>query len=89
VDAKPSSDISPQSTAAPTLLHDSSSTHSANTPSITSSLPPHIAKLFVVHVVEGHQKKMLARLSDAAGDRVRRRRCAEIISHDLWENAVR
>lgn len=89
MEANPSSDSSPQSSAAPTLLHDTNSTHSASTPSITSSLPPHIAKLFAVHVVEGHNKKMLARLTDAAGDRVRRRRCAEIISHDLWENAVR
>ena len=42
-----------------------------------------------MHVIEGHFKKLSDRLNDAGGDRVRRRRCAEIISHDLWENAVR
>lgn len=86
MDANPSSDVSPQSSAAPTLLHETNSTHSANTPSLTSTLPHHIAKLFAVHVVEGHHRKMLQRLNEAGGDRVRRRRCAEIISRDLWEN---
>ena len=86
MEANPSSDSSPQTSAGPTLLHDTNSTHVANTSSITSTLPPNIAKLFAVHVVEGHHTKMFDRLSDSAGDRVRRRRCAVIIARDLWEN---
>ena len=88
MEANPSSDSSPQTSAGPTLLHDTNSTHVANTSSITSTLPPNIAKLFAVHVVEGHHKKMFDRLADAAEDRVRRRRCAEIISKDLLEHEL-
>lgn len=83
MDADPSSDFGPESSAATTNPH---VPHASN---LSSSLPPHIAALFGVHVIEGHFKKLSDRLTDAAGDRVRRRRCAEIISHDLWENAVR
>jgi hypothetical protein len=61
---------------------------SAKSPNLASSLPPHIAMRFSVHVIEAHSRKLLNRLNDSAGDRVRRRRCAEIISNDLWENAV-
>lgn len=80
MDALPSSDRGPESSAA---IPTPRIPQYAN---LSSSLPPHIAKLFAVHVVEGHFKKLSERLTDAAGDRVRRRRCAEIISRDLWEN---
>ncbi len=56
---------------------------------LTRSLPPHLAALFGAHVVESHARKLAARLEDHVGDCLRRRRCAEIISQDLWENERR
>jgi hypothetical protein len=80
VDATPKTDSGPESSAAITIPQ------SANPSSLTSGLPAHIAALFSMHVIEGHYTKLSARLNDADGDRVRRRRCAEIISQDLWEH---
>lgn len=81
MDALPSPDRGPESSAAIPTSHD------LQHHNLSSSLPPHIAKLFAVHVLEGHFKTLSDRLRDSGGERVRRRRCAEIISHDLWENA--
>jgi len=80
VDATPSSDRGPESSAAIT------NPQVAQEANLSSSLPGHLTTLFSMHVIEGHFKKLSDRLSDSGGDRVRRRRCAEIISQDLWEN---
>ena len=80
MDPTPKTDSGPESSAAIRIPQP------ATPPSLTSSLPSQIAALFGMQVVEGHFKKLSDRLTDAAGDRVRRRRCAEIISQFLWEN---
>jgi len=81
VNAPPSSDFGPQASAALATPQATTKAH------LSSGLPSHIAALFSMHVVEGHFKTLSDRLGDSGGERVRRRRCAEIISYDLWENA--
>lgn len=51
-------------------------------------LPAHLAALISPEVLADREAAITRRLEDGAGDRIRRRRAAEVLAHHLLENVA-